>query len=101
MKRSRLHSEAMAEQMRDPDFARRQMIVSAKLRRNVISALRFAIRSKGIKEFSDESGIPISNVSQFANGKKAWGLKRVKKALAVFSCELSVREMKSSKKKVA
>ena len=101
MKRSKSHDEVVAKKMCDPNFAREMMIVSTKLRRNVVSALRFVIRSKGIKEFSDESGIPISHVSEFANGKKAWGLKRVKKALAIFDVELSVRAVKSSKRKKA
>ena len=93
------HDKVVAEQMRDPEFARELVIVSTGLRRNVTSALRLAIRSMGIKVFSDKSGIPISNVSEFSNGKKAWGYKRIKKALAVFELELAVRPMKSVKSK--
>ena len=99
MKRSKSHNAALAEKMRDREFAQKLVLVVCRRTRNVIVTLRFAIRSKGIKEFADEAKIPIAHVSAFASGKKAWGLKRVKKALAVFNCELSVRERKPYKRK--
>ena len=92
--RSKSHSEAMAKKMRDPDFARELVIVSLESRGNIVDALRFAIRSMGIKEFSDKSGIPISNVSEFVSGNKSWGYRRLEKGLAVFGLEFSVKPRK-------
>ena len=45
--RSKSHSEAMAQKMRDPDFARELVIVSLELRGNIVDALRFAIKKHG------------------------------------------------------
>lgn len=92
--RSKLHSEVMAKKMRDPEFARELVVVSLELRGNLVEALRFAIRSMGIKEFSAKSGMPMSNVSEFVNGNKSWGYKRLERSLAVFGLEFSVKNKK-------
>ena len=100
-RRSKSHSEAMAQKMRDPDFARELVVVSLELRGSIVEALRFAIRSMGIKEFSDKSGIPMANVSEFVSGNKSWGYKRLEKGLAVFGLEFSVRDKVALAKHVA
>ena len=59
---------------------------------SIEEALQLAIRSMEIKEFAEKSGIPIQNVSEFAQNNKSWGYKRLEKGLAVFGLEFTVRD---------
>lgn len=90
--RSESYDEFIAEKMRDPDYAREQIKASIELRGSIADGLRVAIRALGIKEFAEKSGIPIQNVSEFAQNNKSWGYKRLEKGLAVFGLEFTVRD---------
>ena len=93
--RSESYDEFIAEKMRDPEYAREQSKVSIELRGNVADGLRVAIRAMGIKDFAEKSGIPIQNVSEFAQNNKSWGYNRLEKSLAVFGLEFSVKDKKA------
>lgn len=90
--KSKPYDKLIAEHMRDQEFAKGVVLHSLECGDSIEEALRLAIRSMGIKEFAEKSGIPIQNVSEFAQNNKSWGYKRLEKGLAVFGLEFTVRD---------
>ena len=95
-RRSKSYNEMVAEKMRDPDFARGLVLHSLESGDSVQEALRLAIRSMGIKEFCDRSGLPLQSVSSFAQSKKIFGHKRLNQCLAVFGLKFTVTRDKAA-----
>jgi len=89
-RRSTSYNEMIAEQMRDPEFARGVVLHSLDFGDSVEEALRLAIRSMGIKEFSDKSGIPLQSVSSFVCKRRVFGHKTLAKCLVVFGLKFTV-----------
>lgn len=88
--RSKSYDKKLAEKMRDPELARELVIHAVEAGDSIEEALIIAITSMGIKEFSDKSGIKMQNVSQFVQGKRAFGYKTLTKCLAVFDLKFTV-----------
>lgn len=80
----------IAEQMLDPSFAQEVVLAAIRDGESVQDALKLAIESMGIKEFSIKSDIPIQNLSAFIRGEKSFGYKRISRCLAVFDLEFTV-----------
>ena len=92
--RSKSYDKVIAEKMRDPDLAKAVVIHAVESGDSIEEALTIAITSMGIKEFADKSGIKMQNVSQFVQGKRAFGYKTLAKCLAVFGLRFAVSEDK-------
>ncbi len=92
--RSGSYSKFIADKMTDPDFARNLVMNAVESGDSLDDALRLAIRSKGIKEFSTASGLPIQNVSALANKRKAFGRATLERCLGVFGLRLGVARKK-------
>lgn len=90
-RRSKSYDEAIAREMQDPDFARGIVLHAIEQSGySVEEALQHAIQSMGIKEFSDKSGLPLQNISDFVNGKRKFGFKNISRCLAVFGLKFTV-----------
>ena len=83
----------IAEKMRDPEFAEGVVLHSLEFGDSVEEALRLAISSMGIKEFSDKSGLPLQSVSSFVRKKRKFGHRTLAKCLAVFGLEFIVKKV--------
>lgn len=91
MSRRRMTYDAyIAEQMCDPDFAQEVVLAAIREGKSVQDALKIAIESMGIKEFSKKSDIPLQHLSSFVRGEKNFGYKRIACCLAVFDLEFAV-----------
>ena len=95
-RRSKSYNEMIAEKMRDPEFARGVVLHSVEFGDSVEEALQLAIRSMGIKEFSDRSGLPLQSVSSFVQNRKKFGYKRLTQCLAVFGLKFTVTRDKAA-----
>lgn len=95
-RRSESYNKMIAEKMRDPEFARGVVLHALECGDSVEEALRFAIRSMGIREFSDKSGIALQSVSGFVRKKRVFGYKSLAKCLAVFGLKFTVTRDKAA-----
>ena len=95
-RRSESYDKMIAEKMRDPEFARGVVLHALKSGDSVQEALRYAIRSMGIKEFSDKSGIALQSVSSFVREAREFGFKSLTKCLAVFGLKFTVTKDKAA-----
>lgn len=89
-RRSESYDDAIAKEMQDPDFARGMILHAIDAGDSVEDALRYGIQRMGIKEFSDQAGMPIQNVSLFVKGKRAFDFKNLSKCLSVFGLRFVV-----------
>lgn len=90
-RRSKSYDEAIAKEMQDHDFARGMVLHAIEQSGySIEEALQHAIQSMGIKEFSDKSGLPLHNISDFVNGKRKFGFKNISRCLAVFGLRFVV-----------
>ena len=90
-RRSKSYDEAIAKEMQDPEFARGMVLHAIKQSGySIEEALQHAIQSMGIKEFSDKSGLPLQNVSDFVNGKRKLGFRNISRCLSVFGLKFVV-----------
>ena len=89
-RRSESYDKMIADKMRDPEFARGVVLHSLEFGDSVEEAIRLAITSMGIKEFSDKSEIPLQSVSGFVRGRRKFGHKTLSKCLAVFGLKFTV-----------
>ena len=94
--RSKSYDKKLAEKMRDPELAKAVIIHAVENGDSIEEALTIAITGVGIREFSDQSGIKMQNVSQFVQGKRAFGYKTLAKCLAVFGLKFAVTEDKAA-----
>ena len=90
--RSKSYDKKLAEKMSDPDLAKAVVIHAVENGDSIEEALTIAITGMGIKEFANKSGIKMQNVSQFVQGKRAFGYKTLAKCLAVFGLKFAVTE---------
>jgi len=95
-RRSTSYNKMIAEQMQDPEFARVLVLHSVEVGDSVEEALQLAIRSMGIKEFSDRSGLPRQSVSNFVQNRKKFDYKMLTKCLAVFGLKFTVTRDKAA-----
>ncbi|MDE3270246.1 MAG: hypothetical protein OYH77_08200 [Pseudomonadota bacterium] len=91
------YSAYLAEKMRSLEFAQGMIMVAVDDGESIDNAVRMAVESAGVKEFSQRSGIAIQHLSAFVRGEKKFGQKRLERCLAVFELRLSV----AKKRKVA
>ncbi len=89
----------IADKMRNLEFAQGLVLVAVEDGASVEDAVRMAVESAGLKEFSERSGIPLQHLSSFARGEKKFGQKRLERCLDVFDLKLSVA--KKSHRKAA
>lgn len=80
----------IADKMRDVEFAQGVIMTAVEDGETVEDAVRMAIESAGLKEFSDKSGIAFQHLSAFVRGEKKFGKKRLELCLSVFDLRLSV-----------
>lgn len=90
MPRSKSYNKMIAKKMRDPEFARGVVLYSLEFGDSIEEALRLAINSMGIKEFSDQSGIPLQSVSSFVCNRRKFGYKTLTRCLTVFGLKFTV-----------
>lgn len=80
----------IADKMRNVGFAQGVIMAAVEDGETVEDAVRMAIESTGLKEFSEKSGIAFQHLSAFVRGKKKFGQKRLERCLSVFDLRLSV-----------
>ena len=80
----------IAAKMRDVEFAQGVIMAAVEDGEAVEDAVRMAIESAGLKEFSEKSGIASQHLSAFVRGEKKFGQKRLELCLSVFDLRLSV-----------
>ena len=87
----------IAKKMRSLEFAQGLVMTAVESGESVESAVKMAIESAGLKEFSDRSGIPVQHLSAFVRGEKRFGQKRLERCLSIFDLRLSVAKKLSHK----
>ena len=88
--KSKPYDKLIAEHMRDQEFAKGVVLHSLECGDSIEEALRLAIRSMGIKEFANKSGISTQRVSAFVAGQRSLELNNLVNGLSVFGLKLSV-----------
>ena len=96
-RRRSTYKDYLAEKMRNLEFAQGLIMVAVEDGESIDDAVRMAVESAGVKEFSEKSGIAIQHLSSFVRGEKKFGQKRLERCLAVFDLRLSVAK-KSTRK---
>ena len=87
-RRSESFDEFVAEQMKDPEFAKLSLLTSIdEFGESVEEALKYSIKLMGLKEFSELSGVRIQNASDFINGRKKLKQETLNKYLAAFGLQ--------------
>ena len=89
-RRRQTYKAYLAEKMRNLEFAQGVIMVAVEDGESIDDAVRMAVESTGIKEFSEKSGIAMQHLSAFVRGEKKFGQKRLERCLAVFELRLSV-----------
>ena len=89
-RRNKSYREYIAEQMLNQSYAQELILGAIEEGDTVQCALKMAIESMGIKEFSDKSGIAVPHVTAFVRGEKAFGHQRITRCLAVFGLKFAV-----------
>ena len=89
-RRSSSYDKMIAAKMLDPEYARNVILHSLEFNDSIEEALRLAISSMGIREFSGKAGIPVQNVSSFIGGKRNFGYRTLTRCLAVFGLKFTV-----------
>ena len=89
-RRSESYDADIAKEMQDPEFARGMVLHALGSGDSVEDALKYAIQRMGVKEFAEQSGLSIQNVSAFINGKRRFGFRNLSRCLAVFGLKFVV-----------
>jgi len=88
-RRSESFNELVAEQMKDPEFAKLTVLTSVtEFDESVEEALRYGIRQMGIKEFSELSGYSITYIADITKGRRKLRNETLNKLLSFFGLKL-------------
>jgi repressor of nif and glnA expression len=88
-RRSESYNEFVADQMKDPEYAKLTILTSIEeFGENIDEALRYAIKKMGIKEFSELSGYSITYISDITRGRKQLKAETLNKLLSFFGLRL-------------
>ncbi len=90
-RRNKNFNALVSEKMKDPEFAKQTFITSIdEFGESIEEALKYTIQQMGIKEFSDQSGICVQNISDFIKGKRNLKLETLDRYLAVFNLKSKI-----------
>ncbi len=101
-RRSESFDKYVAEKMQNIEYARATLVTSMEhFGDSLEDALKYTITQMGIKEFSEKSGIPVQNISQFIKGRRKPKLETLDKYLAVFNLKAKTIVVDKKDKHVA
>lgn len=98
-KRTRDWDEGLAEDLKDPVFAREFLIATTEEEIPLQEALGRVIRCYGIKEFAEKINVPSSNVSRAIDVHHNPTQETLNKLLSPFGLMLGVRPIPSNIRK--
>ena len=88
--RSKDWNEGLAEDLRDPEFAREFLLAAVEEDVSIQAALGKAIHSYGLKEFAEEIGMPSSNLTRALNPESNLTQQTLNRMLEPFGLRLSI-----------
>jgi DNA-binding phage protein len=72
MNRAKTYDQELSEKLRNPKFAQTYLmgLMEGEDGLSIEEALRHAVKRMGVKEFSESTGIPHSNIQEFLKKKR-------------------------------
>lgn len=100
-RRTRNWNEGLAEDLKDPIFAREFLLAAVEEEISLQEALAKVIRCYGVKEFAQKIGIPSSNLSRALDQRHNPTQETLNKLLQPFGLMIGVRPIEHSLRKAA
>ena len=101
VKRSADWNEGLAEDLRDPEFAREFLLAAVEEGVTVQKALGKVIRAMGVKEYAEKAGIASSNVLRAIRAGYNPTQATLDRMLRAFGLKLSVARIRREKNRRA
>ncbi len=100
-RRSKDWNEGLAEDLKNPEFAKEFILASLEEGISIQVALGKVIRAYGVKEFSTKIKIPSPNIIRVINPAHNPTTKMLDKLLKPFNLTLAVKPIKNVRRKTA
>ncbi len=100
-RRTRSWDEGLAEDLKDPDFAREFLLAAVLEEISLQEALAKVIKCYGIKEFAKKINMPSSNLSRALDQRHNPTQETINRLLRPFGLMIGVKPIDESMKKAA
>jgi DNA-binding phage protein len=100
-RRTRDWDEGLAEDLRDPNFAREFLLAAVEEEISLQEALAKVIRCYGVKEFADIIDIPSSNLTRALDQRHNPTQETINKLLRPFGLVIGVKPIEEPMRKTA
>jgi DNA-binding phage protein len=100
-RRTRDWDEGLAEDLKDPTFAKEFLLAAVEEEISLQEALAKVIRCYGIKEFAEMIGIPSSNLSRALDQRHNPTQETLNKLLQPFGLIIGVRPLDEHRRRIA